>query len=195
METLKKLLDVECGYRMKGETMNEFLGLMTEIELKRSKVLIRYGDVDNSVYVVKQGIVRNVYFDGFNERTFAFALPGTLLISYYSFCRGEPSFNQYEACCDSVVMKIPKAKFIGLANRSHDFAEWMMFMSLEQLMFFEKKREVLNGDAGERFEALIENRPEIIERVSSRIIASYLGITQSYLSTLKKQFAQKLKKQ
>jgi CRP-like cAMP-binding protein len=191
METLRKLLDAECGYRMKDETMDRFLELMTDVKLKRGKALISYGDICNSVYILKQGIVRNSYFDGFNERTFTFALPGTLLISHYAFTKGLPSFNQYEACCDSVVMKIPKAKFIGLANESHDFAQWMMYMSLEQLFFLEKKREVMNGTARERFKALIENRPEIIETVSSKIIASYIGITQSYLSTLKKELAKK----
>ncbi len=188
-------MDAECSYRMQDETMDKFIGLMTEMKFRRGKAVINYGDIDNSVYVVKQGIVRNMFFDGFNERTFSFALPGTLLISYYPFCKGEPSFNQFEACCDSVVMKIPKVKFVGLAHQSHDFSEWMMYMSLEQLLFFERKRVVMNGNAKERFEALIENRPEIVENVSSKIVASYIGITQSYLSTLKQQFAHKLKKQ
>lgn len=194
METLRKLLHAECGYRMQEETMDSFVALMDEMELKRGKPLIHYGDTDNHVYIVRQGILQHLYFDGFNERTFSFALPGTLLISYHSFCKGAPSFSQYEACCDSVVMKIPKAKFMDLAHRSHDFAEWMMSMSLEQLFYHEKKRAIMNGTARERFEALVENRPEIIENVSYKIIASYIGITPSYLSTLKKQFARKLKK-
>lgn len=191
METFKKILNAECSYQMRDETMNSFLELMTEIEMKRGKAIIPYGEVDNNVYIIKQGIARNIYFDGFNERTFAFGMPGTPLISYYSFYHGEPSFSQWETCCDSVIMKISKAKFLGLANRSHDFAEWMMFMSIGQLFFFERKREVMNGTAKERFKALIENRPEIMENVSQKIIASYIGITQSYLSTLKKELEQK----
>jgi CRP-like cAMP-binding protein len=194
METLRKQLDAECGYRMKDETMDMFIGLMTELKLKRNQTLIPYGERDNNIYIARKGIMRNVYFDGFKEVTFGFCLPGTLMISYYSFCKNSPSFSQFEACCDSVVMKIPKAKFIDLANQSHDFAQWMMYMSLEQLLFFEMKREVVNGDAKERLSALIEHRPEIIENVSSKIIASYIGVTQQYLSTLKQHFAHKLKK-
>ncbi len=194
METLRKLLDVECGYRMKDETMDEFLALMTEVKIKRGKPLIPYGECDNNIYVVREGILRVAYFDGFKEVTFAFALPGTLLIAYFPFCKGEPAFCKLEACCPSVVMKVTKAQFAELAHRSHDFAEWMMYMSLEQLMFHEKKQQVVNGDAKERFESLIEYRPEIIENVSSKIIAQYIGITQQYLSTLKRQFAHKLGK-
>ncbi len=194
MEEMRKLLDAECGYRMKDETMDSFLSLMTEMKLKRNKVLIPYGECDNNIYVVREGIIRIAYFDGFKEVTFGFALPGTLLISYYSLCKAEPSFTKLEACCNSVVMKITKRQFTELAHRSHDFAEWMMYMSLEQLMFHERKLQIVNGDAQERFRPLIENRPEIIENVSSKIIAQYIGITQQYLSTLKQQFADKLKK-
>jgi CRP-like cAMP-binding protein len=194
METLKKLLNAECDYRMKEETMDMLLGLMTEKRYKRGESVIPYGVFDNNIYVVKEGIVRIAYFDGFNEMTLAFCLPGTLIISYYAFCKDNPSFSKYEACCPSTVMKIPKSKFIELSNSSHDFAKWMMHMSLEQLMFFERKREVMNGDAKERLESLILNRPEIMENVSSRVIASYIGITPRYLSKLKKEIAQELKK-
>jgi CRP-like cAMP-binding protein len=167
---------------------------MTELKLSRNQPLIPYDEVDDNIYIVKEGIIRTAHFDGFNERTFAFALPGTVLISYYSFCKRLPSFSKLEACCDSVVMRVSKEQFTGFANRSNDFAQWMMYMSLEEHMYHEKKRELVNGDARERFEAMILNRPEIIENVSSKIIASYIGITPIYLSKLKHHFAHKLKK-
>ena len=194
MEALKKLLDAECDYKMKDETMDRFLDLMTEMPLKRGEPLIDYGGLDNNVYVIRRGIIRAAYFDGFKEITFAFGLPGSLAISYYPFMKGNPSFSKFEACCDSVVMKIPKVKFFDLIRQSHDFAQWMASMSLEQLLFHERKREVVNGDAKERFESLMNNRPEILENVSSKIIASYIGITPQYLSKLKRLFSYKPKK-
>jgi CRP-like cAMP-binding protein len=189
MDTLKTLLNAECSYRMKDETMDEFIGLMVEMKLRRNQALIDYGECDNNIYVVKEGILRVAYFDGFNEITWGFALPGTLLISYYAFCKGDPSFSKLAACCPSTVMKITKSRFAELASRSHDFAQWMMYMSLEELFFTEKRREIVNGDAKERFESLMEKRPEIMEHVSSRVLASYIGITPEYLSKLKKDFA------
>ncbi len=92
MDKLRKLLDDECSYRMKKETMDRFLGLMTEVELRSGEPLIPYGKVDNNVYIVRSGIIRSAYFDGFREMTFAFGLPGTVAISYYSFLKSEPSF-------------------------------------------------------------------------------------------------------
>jgi CRP-like cAMP-binding protein len=189
METLKKQLNDECSYRMKDETMERFLGLMTERqELKGGETLIPYGKFDDNVYVLKSGIVRFVYFDGAKETTFGFSSPGTVMISYYPFYRREPSFFQLEACCESVVMKIPKAKFTKLIEESNDFAQWVLWLWAAQSCLNEKKLAVVNGDAKERFESLVKNRPEIIEKVPKKIIASYIGITPEYLSRLKKRF-------
>jgi CRP-like cAMP-binding protein len=193
METLKKLIIDECEYRMQDETIDRFIGLMTEVQLKRHQVLMSYNTVDDSFYMVKQGLIRTVYFDGFKEVTFAFAPPGTPKISYYSYVRGLPSFYKYVACCDSVVVKMSKAQFTNLMKESHDFTQWVTSVFLAQFFWYEKKREVMYGDARERFEALIINRPEIRENVSDRIIASYIGVSPQYLCKLKKEFSHRLK--
>ncbi len=79
-------------------------------------------------------------------------------------------------------------------EQSSDFARWIAWLSMAQLWIYEKKLAVVNGDAKERFEALLENRPDIIENVSSKSIASYIGVTPEYLSVLKRLFSDKLKK-
>jgi CRP-like cAMP-binding protein len=191
LNELRELLHAECTYRMKEETMDEFTGLMTEIELKDKEILVPYGKFDNNIYIVREGILRYVYFDGDKEVTFGFALPGTLMISYYSFYKRESSFFQIEACCHSSVMKVAKADFDELTERSNDFALWMLRLSAAQLWHYEQKLAVLNGEAGERLESLFKNRPEIIENVSSRILASYIGIIPSSLSRLKRQIIKK----
>ncbi len=194
MDTLRKLLDAECSYRMKDETMDMFLGSMTEMKLKRSEPLIPYGKTDNNIYIIKEGILRVVYFDGFKEKTLAFGQAGTVAISYNSFVKGEQSFWKYEACCDSVIMKVAKTKWMELIKQSHDFAQWVISLSMEQLWGQEMKSYMVNGDARERFESLMENRPEIVENVYSKIVASYVGVTPQYLSKLKRSFSLNKKK-
>ena len=188
MEELKKQLNAECSYKMKDETMDMFLGSMTEFELKANEILVPYGGFDSNVYILKSGIIRGAYFNGFKEMTFAFGTAGSMLISYYSFNKHDPSFFKLEACCESVFLKMPKPKFVELSRRSHDFAQWVMWMSIEQLWLNEKRLAIVNGDAKERFEAFVKNRPEIIEKVPMKYIASYIGITPQYLSYLKRYF-------
>ncbi len=194
METLRKQLNAECSYSMEDETMDRFIALMTEVELKAGEALIPYGKFDDNVYILKDGIMRTIYFDGLKEITYSFALPGTMMISYYSYYMRSPSFFQLEACCDSVMMKVTKREFVELIRQSNDFAQWIIWLSTAQLWIYEKKLSVVNGDAKERFESLLKNRPEIIEKVSAKIIASYIGITPQYFSKLKRQCFRKSEK-
>ena len=194
METLRKQLNAVCDYHMADETMDRFLELTTEVQLKNKEPLIPFGKMDNSVYILKEGVIRFAYFDGEKEKTFAFSTPGNLIISYHSFYKGIPSFFQYESCGKSVVLKVSKSKFDELFRQSADFSNWMFRMSLDQLYTYEMKTEVINGTAVERFEALIKNRTEILKRVSNKVIASYIGVNQPYLSRLKRQILPKFKK-
>jgi CRP-like cAMP-binding protein len=193
METLKKQLNEVCDYRMEEETMDRFLGLATEFRLKNKELLIPYGKLDDNVYILKEGIVRFAYFDGLSEKTFSFSTPGNLIISYHSFYKHIPTSFQYESCGESVILRVPKAKFDELLRQSRDFTDWILRMSMEQLWCREMKATVINGSATERFEALLKNRPEILKRVSNKIIASYIGIEPPSLSRLKRRLMLKSK--
>lgn len=195
METLRKQLNEACDYIMSDETMERFLELTSEMRLKNKEPLIPYGKFDNNIYILKEGIIRFAYVDSLGEKTLSFATPGNMIISYHSFYRGIPSFFQFESCGRSVVMKVPKSKFDELLKQSDDFARWMLRMSLEHLWCWEMKTALINGTAKERFESLMDNRPEILRTVSNKIIASYIGIIPSSLSRLKRQLMPNSKKQ
>jgi CRP-like cAMP-binding protein len=130
--------------------------------------------------------MRHAYFDGMKETIFAFSTPGTMIVSWYSFYKRMPSFLQFESCGATTVMKIAKSDFDALVEQSADFAKWWTRLLVAQHWCLEMKLDAVNGTtAKERFESLVRNRPEILERVEARFIASYLGITPSYLCRLK----------
>lgn len=183
---LKQLLYDECLYKMPDELYGRFIEAMTDVRLKNREVLIPYGKLDTNVYVLKSGIMRLCYFDGEKEKTYGFAIPGSMMISYHSFYMRQPAHFQLESCGNSLVGKISMVKLYEMIEHSHEFAQWMLSMSIGQLYFNEFKSAVINGPAKERYISLVKNRPEIISRVPLKIIASYLGVTPNYLSRLKK---------
>lgn len=187
METLKELLARECNYRLDETVMDMFLAGGKIVDLKPGEVLIHAGQYDPNVYIVKSGVIRHTYMDGENEKTATFALAPTMFMEYHCFYARELSFYQVEACCWSQVVKISKTHYDRMVAESHEFARWALSMADNQFYYYERKNSVINGDAKERFESLIINRPELIDSVPMKIIASYLGITPQYLSKLKNQ--------
>lgn len=186
-EQIKDLLRKECSYELSEPLLDKFIASMDEIILRPREILVMSGEVDPDIYVVKEGILSHTYLDGFKEKTVFFSLPGTMTFSSHSYYLGEPAFYQVEACCDSVILHLSKSRFDEFIASSYEFCRWALSMAQCQLYFFEMKQAVINGNAHERFNALIKNRPEIIGKIPLRTVASYLGITPSYLSRLKKE--------
>lgn len=196
MKELKELLAKECNYRFSMDTpiMEKFINSLTEVPLRRGEVLTNYGQLDTNVYVIKSGIIKLSYFDGLNERTFAFGTPGALLAQMHCYYMHLSSFFQSDACTEAVVMKISKQKFDALIAESNEFSRWVLDRALDQLCGLEIRLKQNNGLAHERYAALVKVIPEVIGSVSAKVLASYLGITPAYLSQLKKKYAIQVEK-
>lgn len=187
MERLKQLLIEEVGYVPADNAIEIFLSMAEEVRLNAGDVLIEAGKYNADVYIVKEGIIRYADMNGDKERTFAFGLAGTLFMSMHSFVMHEPSYYQIEACCETVVLRIPEKRYWEAVRGNIEIAIWMLHVSQGELCFLEHiNSTVHNGDARERYIQLKKRRPEILSRVPQRIIASYLGVTPEYLSRLKR---------
>ena len=167
------------------EILEKFLSTAEEISLKRNQVLVQAGEVNPDIHVVKEGVIRYCYYRDGRDVTAYFAMPATPVVSYHSMCMNKPSFYRLEACVKSKILKVRKEEFDKLVNSSHEFSRWMIGALQCQLFSLEHKDRVITGTAADRLVSLFRNRPELLKAVSSKVIASYLGITESYLSRLK----------
>lgn len=192
MDELKKLLNLECDRTLRSEEWDILLNLAVEIRLKNKQVLIHAGQIDRDVYIVKEGIMRGVYFEGTQERTFAFGMPGTIFTSVLSFYRGMPTYYQVEACCRSVVLKIPRDEYIALTDNNLRFANWALHYAWSE-QFLEEIREstVRNGTAEDRYLHMLNTRSMIVNNVSQRVLASYLNVSPEHLSRVKTKLLRK----
>lgn len=184
---LKELIKNESNHGLPDGVFARLLDNMQEIRLKANDVLTKYGKTDDNLYLISSGIIRCHYFDGENEKIYGFAAPGSIITSYHSFYAGLPSIWQTESCGNSVVLKTGKDKVEKMIHESHEFAIWMLSLSLGQLFANEMKLSIINGSAKEKYKSLIENRPEIAREVQLKDIAAYLGVTPAYLSRLRKK--------
>lgn len=216
---LSRLLALEATYRLRPETMEEFLAGGTLIALDTYEPMIDAGVFDPNIYIVKTGLIRGTYLDKNTEKTAGFALPGTVLMSFHCYYGHEPSYYRFEACCPTTLLRVPRQYFDEMLERSHEFSLWIMSMHQNQLYYNESRNRLLSGDAKTRLiqltrymsgnadiieapdevtdgdnihRALVRNGlytrwKEIFRLVPSKIIASYLGITEQHLSKIKRE--------
>lgn len=216
METLKKLLALEAKLKIDDRLLDRLLAPGREISLAPHQTMLDEGDFNPDIYIVKSGIIRGTYLNQNVEVTSGFALPGTIIMSFHCYYGAEPSFYRFEACCRSVVIKIPKTHFDSLIEESHEFARWILSAHQNQLYYYERKNKLLSGNARERLVALFdmlseaecdpyaspasENSHEtnvknlccdrwirLLSLIPSRVIASYIGITEQHFSKIKRE--------
>lgn len=175
-------------YVPSDETMRSFFACAEEINLKSHQVLIGYGDMDPSLYIVKDGLLQILYFDGEKEVTFALAVAGTILCSPHCMYLHKPAVMQIESCkIDTSVLQIRQESLDRLIEESHDFAKWMFNIALGQFYYSEHKITHISGQAEEKYKNLLAIRPDIVNAISANRLASYLGVTPSWFYKIRKK--------
>ena len=154
--------------------------------LRKGELLIRQGETQEHVIFLADGILRGFFLDaGGREVTDCFA-----------FRRGNPAmpgpdFTQpaaisIEALTDVTVVCLP----LELVNRvlESDMAllqcAYRLLMASTQ-MHWELKNARYRYGASQRYQWFLKTYPELMERVSSKYIASFLDMNPSTLSRLK----------
>lgn len=111
---------------------------------------------------------------------------GDMIISVESFFKQQPSYENIQALEELDVLAL---KYSELQLMYHKFPEFNFIARVltekyytlsEQRLFSLRMQRAL-----ERYEYIMEHHPDIIKRVSSGYIASYLGITLETLSRIK----------
>lgn len=196
---LKNAIRSEGGFELSENVLDSFLSKGTLQQIPAKGYIIEPGTIDKSVWITATGVTKAIYFDGKKECVLGFSGPGTITMSPISFVIGKPAFCGFQAITNCNMVKVSKSDFETLMNESHEFARWMFGIAVGQLCALELKAQMLSeSDVISNYNNMLKrqmkldengfdpNRPNLLSIVSSKDIASYLGITQSYLSNLRK---------
>ncbi len=190
-EQLRELIQGESSIGIPSDLVDRMINIAERCSYKPKEPVIKYGTVNDNIYIVESGILELRYWNGVKVCTYGFALPGTLVTSPQSFYLKKPAFMTVRACRKATVLKITRKMFDQIMDDSHEFCKSMFYVAMGQLFASEKKLYVIGGTAKERYLSLLKNRQEIVQGVPMKTLASYLGITPSYLCHLKRALVKK----
>ncbi|MCP2044201.1 Crp/Fnr family transcriptional regulator [Pontibacter sp. HSC-36F09] len=173
-------------YPISDKTFGQLTALMQRQELPKGHILFREGEVSNKVFFIERGIARAFCYRSDQEVTFWFGAESDLVFSYYSYVANKPGYETVELLENAVVHAIDLARLqelyltnIELANWGRKLAEYELIKTEERFMVFQFQ------SATERYKALLQQNPGLIQRVPLNQIASYLGVTQVTLSRIR----------
>lgn len=155
--------------------------------VKKNTVLLYQGEICKELYFVHSGCIRTYYLtkQG-HEKTRLIAFENSLATSISSFISQQPSFEFVDTLENSELLVISHKDFYRLVA---DIPQWEKFYRrfLERAYLFQNKKieNLVTLSTKQRYDKLIADTPQYIQRLSNKILASYLDVTQETLSRLK----------
>jgi CRP-like cAMP-binding protein len=176
---------------LKKEDYEEIRKAHTRIEFSQGCLILESGKIAREFYIIEKGLFRSFLYDyNGNEITIEFYCPREILIESFSLFQRIPSKENFQCIADGVAWKIEYDTFQKLLHTVEGLREWGRTWVTNQL-FISKQRSIniLTISATDRYLNLIKERPQIVEQSPLKYIASYLGITDTSLSRIRKEIS------
>jgi CRP-like cAMP-binding protein len=154
----------------------------------KGKLLVKAGDVCRYCYFVLEGCLRQYKLADDTEVTIQFYTAREAAVDFNSYVNQVKS-ESYLVCLEDTIViegnleqetdmyeRFPKLQQITRAMMEQDFGKMQ-----EQFSRF------IASNAEERYVYLLNNRPDLLQRVPLQYLASYIGVTPESLSRIRKR--------
>ena len=155
-------------------------------ELLKNTSLLQNGDVCKEFHFIENGIARVFYYKDGKEVTAWFAGKNQIVSAIDSLFTGNPSSYNIEILEESTVWSLQYNKIEPVFDK-HPIVERLgrLLITNNYLLLDERMKLFAFCNAEERYERLLLQIPDILQKVKLGHIASYLGISQEHLSRIR----------
>ena len=174
------------------EEEKTYLGkVFRERKIRRRQYILQEGEVCRFNSFVVEGCFRMYYVDdNGKEHNLQFAVENWWIGDIGSFHSEEPSKLNIEAIENAVILQIRKEDQLKLFVDFPKFNRIFRVFTENALISFQRRvLQNISSTAEERYLDFIERYPNFFDRISNVQIASFLGVTPEFLSTIRKRLA------
>lgn len=175
-------------------TKSEIHTIINDFEPKsfQKKEIISNNEVKHYLFFVSKGCIR-VFITDYEgkEHNILFGTEGYWVGDLQSFINRVPVSYQLQVMEDTELFRVSKSNWDSLMEKYPNFSRYISVL-YQNAMVAQQKRvvDVLSLPAEQRLKNLLLKRPNLINRVPQKEVASYLGITPEFLSQLRKKISQ-----
>ncbi len=168
------------------QSKEAMLSLCSLVSVGKNQNLQDIGQRCRTIYFVKEGLARIFYLKDGTEVTEYFAFENDLIIRAESLFTGKPSKKAIQALENTVFISIPSDALFQLFDQKPEI-ERLFRKIIEQayVATVHRMEAIQFQTAEERYVLLLEEKPDLVNRIPLKHIASYLGITQVSLSRIR----------
>jgi CRP-like cAMP-binding protein len=160
-------------------------------KLAAGDIYIAEGATHKKLAYIRKGLIRAYYLkENGDEFTLLLQWEGKFIASHDAIIHQRPSRFIYQALEDTVLMEVDYEKALPVLNNnprlSSTQASFLRGMLAESMARVES---FILLSAEERYQQLVREKPDIVNRVPDKYLATLLGITPVSLSRIRKRIS------
>lgn len=187
----KQLKDkFDTFFKVDIELWEAFAANLTLRKFAKNEIIKDTDRIEHYLNFIIGGSVGNFILSNGSETCISLSVPNNFSSDYYSFLTQKASVIQTRALEPSELLSISHQNLSDLYSKSSK-GVWIGKAIAEQL-FIQRQQvqiDLLTLTAEERYLKLLTEKPEVIQKVSLKHIASYIGVTPESLSRLRKKIS------
>ncbi|MBX2820964.1 MAG: Crp/Fnr family transcriptional regulator [Rhodothermaceae bacterium] len=172
---------------------NLYLSLFKEKRIRRKDFLLQPGEITRYEYFVVQGALKVYTLDLHGKpHVSMFAIEDYWTGDMASFLTQQPSSYFIEALEDTEVLMISKENWDRLFQIIPAFEQFYRNLYQRSLVsYIQRTNQGISLSAEERYHIFLKKYPFLINRISQKDLAAYLGVTPEYVSMLRNKLSKK----
>lgn len=175
-------------YPVSDDSLNRLKCCLKQQTFPAKTIIIQAGKLDRQVYFIEKGIARSYILHNGKEITTWFAMEGDVTCGSWDLYRNRAGFEYVETLENTLAYSISIDKLNALYHSDIDIANWMRVLQQENFLWLQEMHiNRLNLSVKERYVKLLQDFPDIYNRVNLGYIASYLGTTLPTLSKIRSE--------
>lgn len=165
--------------------LDEKIKILTK---KKDDFLLKEGQIVSNLFLIETGLVRSFYNVNGKEVNVWFGFENIILGSIMPLFFNQPSIENIQFLEKATLYYISSAELENFYKSSLEMNTIGRKMAEEYCKILEERSFLLQTHTAEqRYDWLVKNHPEALQRISLGHIASYLGISQETLSRIRKK--------
>lgn len=186
MNIVKKVLTAGNYYTNKDVPLLEHLATFLLIKkVKKREVILKEGEVCEKIFYLQKGLLRVYLIHDGKEINTWFVEEGEFINSVNSFYYEKPSEEYIEAIEDSEIHIIKKNTYFMMIRNNLKLALFAIDQLFWHLCEYQDQCQSLRFlTAEKKYEFLRKKKPKLLNRLSQKHIASFLGVEPTYLNKI-----------
>jgi CRP-like cAMP-binding protein len=178
------------GYTdLSDQELDEVAGKFKSKIVKKNDCVLQQGEICKDLIFVQSGCLRLYYIAGGIDISVWFSFQHSSAIEIYSFISETPSDYFLQAIEDSEILYVPKSVLNELYQAHPKMQEMMRKFWEDVIINLINRFTALQRDPAEKRYRDLLSKPPYIQKIPQKYLASFIGVTPTSLSRIRKQIS------